>query len=328
MFNNLINKYDFIRVLEKIRQGYFHKILYKLTSGKLGRVKESWQHTETNQSNWWDVPAIIKRWNFLITGNSDVTPHEYFSIKYFAQKKNIRGLSIGCGTGQNELKWVKSINFERLIAHDLSDERIAFAKRQAEKEGYSQIIHFLVSDFFDLEIIDNEYDIIIVEGALHHLKPVNEVLLRIKRMLKEDGYIIVNDYMGPSRFQWTARQLEIVNGLLAIIPQRYRKRIHSGSIKRQHYKPGRLAMILNDPSEAVESSHIMPLLKEHFNIIELKEYGGTVLHILMHEIAHNFISADEEIEKILHLCFEVEDLMLELNEIQSDYVFLIGQKKD
>ncbi|MBU2447428.1 MAG: class I SAM-dependent methyltransferase [Bacteroidetes bacterium] len=327
MFNNLFNKYDFVRVAEKIRQGYFYKILFKLTSRKLSRVKESWKHTETNQSHWWDIPAIITRWNLLITGIPDLTPHEYFSRKYFSLKKNLKGLSIGCGTGQNELKWVKSINFERLVAHDLSSERIAFAKGQAEKEGESHVLHFLVSDFFDLEVIDNEYDVIIAEGALHHLKPINEVLFRIKRMLKKDGYLIVNDYIGPSRFQWTDRQLEIVNGLLAIIPQRYRKRIHSGTIKSQHYKPGRLSMIVNDPSEAAESSQILPLLKEYFNIVELKEYGGTVLHILMHEIAHNFILADKESEQILHLCFEVEDSMLKLNEVQSDYVFLIAQKK-
>lgn len=327
MFNNLINKYDFVRICEKIRRGYFYEILPKLTSGKLGRVKKSWKHTETNQSNWWDVPAIINRWNLLITGNPDLSPQEYFSRKYFSQKKNIKGLSIGCGIGQNELKWIKSINFERLIAHDLSSERIAFAKRQAEREGYSQILHFLISDFFDLEVIDDEYDVIIAEGALHHLKPLNEVLLRIKRMLKKDGYLLVNDFIGPSRFQWTDRQLEIVNGLLAIIPHRYRKRIRSGSIKKRQYKPGRLSMILNDPSEAVESSNILPLLKEYFDILELKEYGGTILHLLMHEIAHNFISNDEKSERILHLCFEVEDLMLKLKEIQSDYVFLIGQKK-
>ncbi len=327
MFNNLFNKNDFLRVAEKIRQGYFNKVLSKLTAGKLNRVKESWKHTETNQSNWWDVPEVISRWNLLITGNPNLSPQEYYSKKYFSQKKNLNGLSIGCGTGHNELKWVKSANFERLAAHDLSKERIVYAKNQADGEGYSHILEFFVSDFFDIKVRENEYDIIVAEGSVHHLKPVEKVVQRIKRMLKKDGYLIVNDFVGPSRFQWTDRQLEIVNGLLKIIPPRYRRRIHSGSIKNQHYKPGRLSMILNDPSEAVESSNILPSIKEHFDIVELKEYGGTILHILLNEIAHNFIPVNEESKRILQLCFEVEESMLNMKEIQSDYVFLVAKKK-
>jgi len=263
----------------------------------------------------------------VITGNPNLSPQEYFSKKYFSQKKNLNGLSIGCSTGQNELKWVKSTHFNRLIAHDLSNERIAYAKNQADREGYSHIIQFFVSDFFDIKVRENEYDIITAEGSLHHLKNIDEVVRRIKRMLKKDGYLIVNDFVGPCRFQWTDRQLEIVNGLLTIIPNRYRKRIYSGSIKKRHYKPGRLTMIVNDPSEAVESSNILPSIRKHFNIVELKEYGGTILHILLNEIAHNFISTNEESKQILKLCFEVEDLMLKMKEIQSDYVFLAAQKK-
>jgi ubiquinone/menaquinone biosynthesis C-methylase UbiE len=327
MFNNLFNKNDFVRVAEKIRQGYFNKVLSKLTTGKVNKIKESWRHTETTQSNWWDVPEVISRWNLLITGSPNLSPQEYCSQKYFSQQKNLNGLSIGCGTGQNELKWVKSVNFERLVAHDLSKERIAYAKNQADREGYSHILQFFVSDFFDIKIRENEYDIIIAEGSLHHLKTIDEVVQRIKRMLKKDGYLIVNDFVGPSRFQWTDRQLEIVNGLLEIIPHRYRRRIHSDSVKKQHYKPGRLSMILNDPSEAVESSNILPSIRKHFNIVELKEYGGTILHILLNEIAHNFISTNEERKGVLQLCFEVEDSMLKMKEIQSDYVFLIAQKK-
>jgi hypothetical protein len=51
-------------------------------------------------------------------------------------------------------------------------------------------------------------------------------------------------------------------------------------------------MHYNDPSEAVESSNILSQLAIHFDIVEMKEYGGTVLHLLLYEIAHHFLPGD------------------------------------
>jgi hypothetical protein len=85
-------------------------------------------------------------------------------------------------------------------------------------------------------------------------------------------------------------------------------------------------MILGDPSESVESSNIVPFLHNVFNIVEFKEYGGTILQMLFSEIALNFISDDPIIKRWVKLFFEVEDLLLKEKEIESDFVIAVCKK--
>ncbi len=85
-------------------------------------------------------------------------------------------------------------------------------------------------------------------------------------------------------------------------------------------------MILGDPSEAVESSKIRPLLHKIFEVVEIREYGGTVLHLLFSGIAHNFLSEDTETRHWLDICFEVEDSLLRKGDIQSDFIIAVCKK--
>lgn len=146
-------------------------------------------------------------------------------------------------------------------------------------------------------------------------------------VLKPDGYLIVNEFIGPTRFQWTDRQIECINNLLAILPTKYRVLENGKSLKSKIFRPSRLRMKLGDPSEAIESSNICPCLSEHFNIVERKNYGGTILHMLLNGIAHHFIENNFEAQQWLQICFEIEDLLMKEGEIESDYAIFICKNK-
>jgi hypothetical protein len=153
-------------------------------------------------------------------------------------------------------------------------------------------------------------------------------LLKVHRALKPTGYLVASEFIGPTRFQWTDRQLEVVNGILAILPPLYRQRWSDGRIKKKAYRPSRLSMMMGDPSEAVESGCIVPLLERHFEVVERRDYGGTIIHPLFDDIAHNFLSEDgeekdEEARRLIELCFYIEDTLLELGHIQSDFALLV-----
>jgi hypothetical protein len=73
----------------------------------------------------------------------------------------------------------------------------------------------------------------------------------------------MDEYVGPSRFQWTSGQMRAANALLGALPEGHRTQ-RDGQIKRRVVRPSRLSMRLDDPSEAVESSGLMPALRRHF----------------------------------------------------------------
>ncbi len=326
MFGNLINTHDLSILCNAVKQGRLNLVLSKLISSKQGKVEKSWKHIKKSSSNWYDIPEVKERWNYLVSGNINVDYYEYIFHKYFSDKKNLKVLSLGCGTGHNELEWAKLGVFEKIDAYDLSGTRIEFARKQAQKKGYGDIINYQVADIYNVEKSSNYYDIILVEHSLHHFSPLKDILLKINDFLKPNGLFIVNEFVGPTRFQWTDRQLEVINGLLSILPIQYKTR-RDGSIKRKVFKPSRLSMILNDPSEAVESSNILPLLEKTFDIKEIRKYGGTVLMMLFSEIAHNFLSENNETKKFLDFCFNAEDILMQSKDIQSDFIVAVCKKK-
>jgi len=231
MFNNLINIYDILLTFKKIKNGQMRKVFSKFLSGDEGKVEKTWTHTESPPKNWWNIPAVTRRWNYMISGDYNVDYYKYIAEKYLAGRKSLRALSLACGVGKRELKWAESGIFERIDAYDLSKARIEYAKRQAREMGYDNIVHYHVANVYDIDMSEGCYDIILAEQSLHHFSPLKDLLVRIHTSLKTDGYLIVNDFVGPTRFQWTDKQLNAINGLLAIIPEKYKKEWEEASIK-------------------------------------------------------------------------------------------------
>jgi SAM-dependent methyltransferase len=242
-------------------------------------------------------------------------------------KKSLQALVLGCGEGSKVLRWAETKKFGSIDAYDLSDNLIRYAIDRAEKKGYGDVIHYHVGDVSALKVPDNSYDVIICEASLHHFSSLATFLPGINASLKSDGKFIVNEFVGPTRFQWTDRQLEIVNALLAIFPSRYKTEWNRRTQKLAVIRPSKLGMVLYDPSEAVESSKILPLLHTNFTVDEQKGYGGTILHLLLDGIAHHFITPDAEAERLLQMSFAIEDLMLESGEIHHDFIFAVCGKK-
>lgn len=326
MFNNYINIHDLLLLREKGPKilGMFWTRIFK---NKKDRTKETWSSAKAAPKNWWDIPYVQERWNLLVSGESDVDYYAYLASKYLSGNAGLKALSLGCGVGHRELSWVETGKFSGIDAYDLSEGRIRAAAQLASEKGYGDVIDYRVGDVYNIEMRENYYDVVFGEQSLHHFTPLEEILLRVEKFIKPGGYFIVNEFVGPTKFQWTDRQLQAVNGLLAILPERYKRLHHNGRIKTNVYRPGRLRMHVMDPSEAVESAQIEPLLNQIFEVVEVKPYGGTLLHLLFNGIAQNFLPADKEARAWLDLCFSVEDQLLASNDIKSDYIVAVYKKK-
>ncbi len=326
MFKNLINPYDFVVLYEKIRRAGIARVASKLTKSNEERIRRSWAHTSESTSSWWDIPEINRRWNLLITGSPDSDQYNYISAKYLNANHTLDGISLGCGAGNREIRWVTACENLRLSCYDISKERIEQARINAANANVSSQLSFEVGDVHALELGSEKYDVVIIEGALHHFHSIVRVLDKVRKSLKDEGMFIVNEYVGPSRFQWTDAQLQAANRVLGMIPEEYRKKFSDGRIKKKIHRPGRLSMFLNDPSESAESNLIEDAIAGQFKVLERKEYGGTLLQLVFKDIAHNFINEKAETKELLRTIFNVEDEMLRKGEIKSDFVFYICGK--
>jgi len=330
MFNNLINRQDLVFLIDGLRTGSVWRTLGRLFRGSESAVQSTWQQTEGPPSYMWSLPSVCRRANRLITGDENVDYPVYVCEKYLRPLQPLRGLALGCGTGEKELNWATLCRFERLDAYDISPARIARAQERARAAGHPEL-HYRTADVQGIEWPQQACDVVFVDQSLHHFSPLEPMVENIRRALKPGGYLVASEFVGPTRFQWTERQLELTNAVLALLPPAYRRRWSNGRIKQRVHRPSRLRMMLGDPSEAVESARIVPLLERHFEIVEQRDYGGTIVHMLFDDIAHNFLDdsgqeKDEEARRLLELCFQIEDTLLEVGEIPSDFALLICRR--
>jgi 2-polyprenyl-3-methyl-5-hydroxy-6-metoxy-1,4-benzoquinol methylase len=316
---------DFVDLFYKIGQKDYFKTLSKLHLSNKARTVSRW-NTINSSSDFWIIPDIRRRWNEKCTGNPDLEYEDYTVIKYLSGLKNLKLLSVGCGTGNRERKFAKYPVFSLIEGIDIAAKLIDEAKYIANENNFNNI-KYHAGDFTQHNFESESYDVILFNSSLHHFNKIDNFLKsKVFPLLKNNGYLVVFDYVGPNRLQWTSLQLQKANKILKEIPVQYRQRLKSNSAKRKIYRPGLLRMSLIDPSEAIDSESILPSLNKHFKTSEEKKIGWDLTHLILKDISHNFLKKDIETQKILSYIFEQEDKYL--NETgRSDAIFGIYQKK-
>lgn len=315
----LITKGDIIETYFKVKQRGIEYIFSKFSINKNTRIKNTFNQVNIDSSNYWIIPEIKEHWNKIITGNPHQEYADYVVEKYFKHDTNLKMLSFGCGAGSHEIKFAKHSNFSEITGIDLAPKLIEEANKNAQQNNLKNL-QYEVGNIYNCNFDDNFFDVILFHSSLHHFKNLEKLLGEIvKKTLKKNGLLIIHEYVGPDRIQWTNEQLNDVNFILSTFSSKYKKRFKLNVIKTKAYRSGKLRMIASDPSEAVESSTILPTIHKYFKVEEEKYLGGNLLMPLFKDIAHNFIDGSDETKSILQQVFDKEEVFLKTH--QSDFVF-------
>lgn len=320
----LVTFLDVVDLWFKVKERGAAYAAKKLVSDTETRIKSTWNEDDLPGSNWWQVDAVRQRWNELITGSKTKIYPDYVAEKWLTNKNNLNMLSIGCGTGQRELEFAVHKNFHQIDAFDIAPKAIDDANKTAQERGITNC-NFFVGDVYKDQWPEAHYDVVLFHSSLHHFKNIDGLLQKVKDTLKPSGLVIINEYVGANRFQFTNTRKKYVNSIYKKeVPVSFKTRKHSTAIKNEVYFPGLLRMVISDPSEAVESATILPLMQKNFELLEQKNYGGNLLTFILKDIAHHFNKP--EAQSTLQQLFKLEDNLLK-QEQQSDFVFAVYQKK-
>ena len=328
MLGNWINWEDFKVAAERIKeQG--PRLLRRLLAGPAGRTRGQWQEVYQGSlsADPLSIPYLRRRWNDMASGDPATDHRRYVLARYLGGRAGLAALSPCSGPGWNEAAWARSGIFSRIDGIELSPALVADSVDRARRAGLDGVLRFHAGDAGRPPYPLERYDLVLCEGALHHLRPLERVVPALAAALAPGGLLVMLEFCGPDRFQWGARQLGLARQALDMIPARWRAR-KSGRLKNRVYRPGRLRMMLADPTEAAESSRILPLLRRHFLPLEEKPLGGTVVQLVFHGITRAFIDPDEEAVALLERVCALEDEEMRAGRIASDYWFGVYQKPE
>ena len=119
-------------------------------------------------------------------------------LPYVNLKENQNYLEVGCGNGHT-CKYLARKYHLNVTGTDVDPEMVQFAKENIDDIPR---IRFLEMDATKMPFQDNDFDIVLSFGVMHHIPNWLEAVKEIKRVLKPEGYFIYFDVIFPN---WLAR---------------------------------------------------------------------------------------------------------------------------
>lgn len=100
-------------------------------------------------------------------------------------------LDIGCAIGYFTIPAAKILKNNKVIGIDIIPEIIGIAKEKAQ--GIRNI-QFRTSEEYNFPVENNSIKYVLISNVLHEIEDINRYFKEIKRVLKEDGYLLIIDW--------------------------------------------------------------------------------------------------------------------------------------
>ncbi len=219
-----------------------------------------------------------------------------------------RALSIGCGTGMLDRQLIKRGICNQVDAFDGSVASVAMARNALAAEGIAGIRYF-VADFNQPAFPARRYDIAFFHQSLHHVTYLERLFGALIRTLKKGGLVYLDEYVGPSRNDWSLPRIQMHRDIFASLPREVRQ---TDSLE--------LPIQADDPSEAVRSSEILKELSIGFTILKKRDYGGNLLAVIYPALRRP--------SEILEELIEREKIELRKPQTESYHAIVVARRRD
>jgi SAM-dependent methyltransferase len=231
-------------------------------------------------SYWNDIPEVLEYICENFTGDKKKWWVEDFKNRY-AKKQFGRALFLNCGNGWLEREFIDQKIVERAVAFDVSPKLVS----EAKKERGERKIEYFVADANKIELEKESFDLVVNNAALHHVQLINRICYILADSLKENGYLVNFDYIGPHRNQYPLKQWELANNVNNELPE---------DIRQDMCYPHLPTMLATDPTEAIHSELIIESIDRYFDITERHDTGGGIAYLIFtHNKKLNKIPAEK-----------------------------------
>lgn len=266
---------------------------------------------QLSHATWMANTAVLMHLNERATGDPARDWLSSWAHRWFVGDR-LRVLVLGCGEGWLERAVAEWDFVEHIHAVDFAAAAVARARTAAA--GIEKIEYGVV-DLNRDQLPQSAYDVVLAHSVLHHVENLDHAYAQIARAMRPDATLIVNEYAGPARFQYSDDVLTIMNSLLGCLG------------RPPQVRPAVEEMIANDPTEAVRSNELIAYTDQYFDVRERKDLGGTILQHLLYEIAESYRFEVPRERAIVETLCTIEAMLIDEGRIPSDYLILAARKR-
>ncbi len=249
---------------------------------------------------WLNHPLVRAEVNRRVSGEASLWPTHW--LRRQITEPLATGLSIGCGTGAFERDVVSQNIVREIIGIDRATVPLERARELAAETNLASRITYVEADA--REFLRNHvksFDAIFFHASLHHFQDPGTLLRAVHESLREGGYFYFDEYVGPSRDEWSWARLIAANIAYYLLPRRVRRpKLVRAPINRE------------DPTEAIASSRIMPALRATFSQVVERMYGGNLLSVVYPNLHRPPAVSNETFDRAVARLIAFERLLLRL----------------
>ena len=235
------------------------------------------EYTHYSDKYWNDLEIVVKYKNKLATGNENVSWIGDILTRFKEYLPFDDVLIVGCGNGWLERQLYDLGIGKHFDAFDMSEKYINEAKELKQ----SRAIDYFLDDINSMSKIEDEkYDSVFNFAVLHHVTEVDNALKKLARCLKTNGLMFNEEYVGPARNQYSDQHLKHMLEIMSDLPEKFRTKVKFLRPPLENFRV--------EPSEAIHSDLILPLIPKYFDIVYQRNLNGGVAYQLLHNNIQEF----------------------------------------
>jgi SAM-dependent methyltransferase len=306
------------------------------------KVADHWGRSAPEEGrDFYTFAPLAERHAECVTG--ELKPHNRMWLEDWLCERITRQigrprhiLSLCCGFGYLERYLAERDFCDTVEGLDLSPGAIEAAKQSA---AGLRGVSYRVADLNALRLPRGSCDVVWANGALHHISNLEFAVNQIHKALRPGGMLVACEYVGPKHMNCGPRQRQAINAVMMLLPEHLRGPFKEAPPRRRWPFSSPPAETLpdqwsydasyfrdQDPSEAVRSNEIIPVLRQEFREIEVQPFNGSALQYALSPVFYeNFRRARDG--ALLDGLVAIERALITSGELTSDNAVIIAVRR-
>lgn len=295
----------------------------KMTDDVAQAIARKWDKAEETHKKgggaWHQDPSVVKEFESRqAAGSSSFIEHVKQKFGTFE-----KCISIGCGDGGIEVSIVEAGLCKYIRGIDLSPVRVSRATKRVP-ERLASSIEFAVENA-ETQLHGQTFGVAFFFHSLHHIFDLEAMIEALsERIVKPNGYVIYQEYVGPVRYQFPESRRNLMFNFIKhqestrpeLQPVFRMCSLYTGT---QFLNVDAKATEVDDPSETVRSSDIVPVMHTRFKLVEDIPLGGSFFQWIFHN-CYKALGASDVGKAVVMDMLSYEMKLIKLGTIPSDYV--------